>query len=384
MPSSMRMEGGDGAQAYGAYSLVMAGQTVTVTLTLTEALQLDLFSQAALASALDFGGDMVTGPESPAEMAAVLVDNLREAAIQEGATVHWEETGDNLVYSREVMGSTERTTAMVIDALVWLDPEDPLLPDAVRWLMARRQGQGWGDTQKTSYAVMALTDYQLASEDLAAGSGFALYINGELWQQGVLGQAEGAESYMLPIGDLLPGENKLLLVLGEAGNAPSGRLYYAGEMVLNRAPGDDGMQALSPHERSIPVQREYRLKGSEEPTTEFQQGDLVEVRLTLDVPEESWYIIIDDPLPAGFEAQVRPRSGLALKWEEYGYNRKQVRDERVSLFITHLEPGQRTFTYLARANSIGSFVTLPAEVYPMYEAQAWSRSDGAHCRVDAR
>ena len=235
------------AQAYGAYSLVMAGQTVTVTLTLTEALQLDLFSQAALASALDFGGDMVTGPESPAEMAAVLVDNLREAAIQEGATVHWEETGDNLVYSREVMGSTERTTAMVIDALVWLDPEDPLLPDAVRWLMARRQGQGWGDTQKTSYAVMALTDYQLASEDLAAGSGFALYINGELWQQGVLGQAEGAESYMLPIGDLLPGENKLLLVLGEAGNAPSGRLYYAGEMVLNRAPGDDGMQALSPH-----------------------------------------------------------------------------------------------------------------------------------------
>jgi len=210
----------------------------------------------------------------------------------------------------------------------------------------------------------------------------------------VLGQAEGAESYTMPIGDLSPGENKLLLVLGEAGNAPSGRLYFAGEMVLNRAPGDEGMQALSPHERSIAVQREYWLKGSEEPTTEFRQGDLVEVRLTLDVPEESWYIIIDDPLPAGFEA-LNERLGTAshgaaadlppsYRWEEYGYNRKQVRDERVTLFITHLEPGQRTFTYLARASSVGSFVTLPAEVYPMYEAEAWSRSDGAHCRVDAR
>jgi hypothetical protein len=292
------------------------------------------------------------------------------------------------------MGSPERTTAMVLDALVWLDPEDPLLPKAVRWLMARRQGQGWGDTQKTSYAVMALTDYQFAAEDLAADSEFAVYVNGELWQQGVLGQAEGAESYTLPIEELLPGENNLLLILGEEGKAASGRLYYAGEMVLNRAPGDEGMQALSPHERSIPVQREYRLKGSEEPTTEFQQGDLVEVRLTLDVPEESWYIIIDDPLPAGFEA-LNERLGTAshvagadlppsYRWEEYGYNRKQVRDERVSLFITHLEPGQRTFTYLVRANSVGSFVALPAEVYPMYEAEAWSRSDGAHCRIDAR
>ena len=382
------------AQAYGAFSLVMAGQTVTVTLTLTEALQLDLFSQAALALALDSGGDMVTGPESPAEMVTALLDNLREAAIQEGATVHWEESGDDVAYSREVMGSTERTTAMVLDALVRLDPEDPLLPNAVRWLMARRQGHGWGDTQKTSYVVMALTDYQLASEDLAADSDFAVYVNGELWQQGVLGQAEGAESYTLPIGDLLPGENKLLLVLGEEGKAPSGRLYYAGEMVLNRTPGDEGMQAQSPHEQSIPVQREYWLKGSEEPTTEFQQGDLVEVRLTLDVPEESWYIIIDDPLPAGFEA-LNERLGTAshvaaadlahlYRWEEYGYNRKEVRDERVSLFITHLEPGQRTFTYLARANSVGNFVALPAEVYPMYEAEAWSRSDGAHCRIDAR
>jgi uncharacterized protein YfaS (alpha-2-macroglobulin family) len=323
-----------------------------------------------------------------------LLDNLREAAVQEGATVHWEEMGEDIAYGREVMGSTARTTAMVTDALVRVDPQDPLLPKAVRWLMSRRQGQGWGDTQKTSYVVMALTDYQLASEDLAADSAFTVYVNGDLWQQGVLGQVEGAESYALPIGDLSPGENNLLLVLGEEGNAPSGRLYYAGEMVLNRAPGDEGMQAASPHERSIGVQREYRLVGSQEPTTEFQQGDLVEVRLILDVLEESWYIIIDDPLPAGFEAlneRLGTESHVAAadlahlyRWEEYGYNRKEVHDERVSLFITHLEPGQRTFTYLARANSAGSFVALPAEVYPMYEAEAWSRSDGAQCRIDAR
>jgi uncharacterized protein YfaS (alpha-2-macroglobulin family) len=381
-------------QAYGAYSLVMAGHTVTVTLTLTDALQLDLFSQAALALALDLGSDLVVGPDSPAEMVAPLLDNLRETAIREGATVHWEEVGKDAAHAREVMGSTERTSAMVTDALVRLDPEDPLLPKAVRWLMTRRQGPGWGDTQKTSHAVMALTDYQLSSEDLATGSGFAVYVNGELWQESVLGQTDGAETLTLPFEDLLPGENNVTLVLGEEGKARSGRLYYAGKMFLNRVPGDEGIPASSPHERSILVHREYRLKGSQVPTSEFEQGDLVEVRLTLDVPEESWYVIIDDPLPAGFEA-LNERLGTAshvaasdqaylYQWEEYGYNRKDVRDERVSLFITRLEPGQTTLTYLARAITAGSFVALPAQVYPMYEAEAWSRSDLTRCRIDSR
>jgi uncharacterized protein YfaS (alpha-2-macroglobulin family) len=282
----------------------------------------------------------------------------------------------------------------VLDALVRLDTNDPLVPGAVRWLMARRQAQGWGDTQKTSFAVMALTDYHRASQAQAVESAFAVYVNGELWQEGVLGTADEAASYTLPFGDLLPGENSVVLVLGEEGRAPAGRLYYTAEMFLSRAPGYEGIQALRPHPRSIPVQREYRLKGSQEPTSEFQQGDLVEVRLTLDVPEESWYVVIDDPLPAGFEAlneRLGTESHIAaadfppeFHWEEYGYNRKEVRDERVTLFITHLEPGQTTFTYLARVISAGSFTALPAEVYPMYEAEAWSRSDGARCRVNPR
>ncbi|MFN2242250.1 MAG: hypothetical protein ACK2U2_08180, partial [Anaerolineae bacterium] len=127
---------------------------------------------------------------------------------------------------------------------------------------------------------------------------------------------------------------------------------------------------------------------------EFQQGDLIEVRLTLDVPEESWYVIIDDPLPAGFEAlnerlgttSYAAGAGLGpvYYWEAYGYNRKQVRDDRVSFFITHLEAGERTFSYLARAVSAGTFTALPAEVYPMYDAEAWSRSDAASCHIDAR
>jgi uncharacterized protein YfaS (alpha-2-macroglobulin family) len=379
------------AQAYGAYVLAMAGQPLTVTMNLTDALNLDLFSQAALALALD-----ATGRET---MTLAVLDNLRESAVQDATTVHWPDEGD-AAYSRKVMGSSVRTTAMVADALARLDPESPLLPKAVRWLMGRRQGLGWGDTQKTSFALLALTDYLLASGDLAAGSAFRVYINDELWREGILDRAEVGQTLVLTSGTelspsiWLPGENHVTLVLGAEGEAPFGLLHYAATTVVSRGPQEGTIPALVAHERAIGIRREYRLYGSEEAATEFERGDVVEVQLALSVPEESWYVVVDDPLPAGFEA-LNERLGTTshvatvyedpvYTWQQYGYNRKDVRDERVNFFVTHLEPGQRTLTYLVRATSTGSFTALPTQVYPMYEPEVWSRSESARCQVRPR
>jgi uncharacterized protein YfaS (alpha-2-macroglobulin family) len=463
------------AQAYGAYVLAMAGRPFSVTLTLTEALGLDLFSQAALAIALDATGDV--------SATASLLDSLREASLQDATTVHWSDDED-VSYSRKVMGSTVRTTAMVADALARLDPESPLLPGAIRWLMAARQGQGWGDTQKTSFAILALSDYLLATRERSSGAAFQVYVNGELWQAGTLAQPQASQTLILtytgsltagevvvpgetvtateivtageaitvsePVtasqaitaagaitasefispaavitsgivitggevvmpGERLtatanvtagkvfspsllhPGENQIRVVLGVPGEESAGRLYYAVTMLANRRPGEGGIPALQAQERSIAVEREYRLAGSKESATGFRRGDLVEVRLTLDVPEESWYVVVDDPLPAGFEA-VNERLGTAshqaaayeepvYHWQYYGYNRKDVRDERVSLFIDQLPPGQHTFTYLMRATTAGTFVALPAQVYPMYEPEVWSRSESMSIQVGPR
>jgi uncharacterized protein YfaS (alpha-2-macroglobulin family) len=380
------------AQAYGAYVLTMASRPVSITLTLSDALELDLFSRAALAVAFDALGD------DP--LAGALLDSLRESSIQDTTTVHWEESGEHIVYSRKVMGSTVRTTAMVADALARLDPESPLLPGAVRWLMDQHQGQGWGDTQKTSFAILALSDYLVAGQELAAGASFQVLVNGRLWQTGDLDPASASQTlvltYSLTVSPILliPGENQLELILGGEGEAPAGHLYYAATLIANRVPGEGVIPSLETHPRSIGVEREYRLLDGGEPTTLFQRGDLVEVQLTLDIPEESWYVVIDDPLPAGFEA-LNERLGTTshvaalyeeplFTWEQYGYNRKDVRDERVTFFVTHLEPGRRTLTYLMRATSSGTFRALPVQVYPMYEPEVWSRSQGTLCQVAAR
>jgi uncharacterized protein YfaS (alpha-2-macroglobulin family) len=389
-------------QAYGAYVLAMAGEPVTSTLTLTEALGLDLFSQAALAIALNVGPSLSpTGAGENEALVTALLDSLRESASQDATTVHWSDEGDHAVYSRKIMGSTVRTTAMVASALARLDPESGLLPNAVRWLVGQRQGQGWGDTQRTSFAILALSDYLLASQGLASDSAYRVYLNDELWTSGQLDPSGDGAVVISPTASvspslLMPGDNQLQLVLGEGGGEPSGRLYYGVTLVAQRSPSGGQIAALQTHERSIGIEREYRLldASSSSPAEDFQRGDLVEVQLTLDVPEESWYVVVDDPLPAGLEAlneKLCTTSHVAAAyaepvyhWQEYGYNRKDVRDERVTFFITHLGPGTRTYTYLVRATTSGTFTALPAQVYPMYEPEVWSRSSSVQCHVGVR
>jgi hypothetical protein len=326
----------------------------------------------------------------------LLLDELREAAIQEEGLVHWPDAGD-ADHRRQTIDSPVRTTAMVICALVRLDPQSPLLPGAVRWLIDQRRGNGWGDTQQTSFAILALSDYLLGAQDLAAGTSFQLYVNDRLWTEGQLDGAELAQtliltySWQISPALLLPGENRLQLVLGGEGQAPAGRLYYAATLRVLRLPPAEGFHALQTHERAIAITRDYLPYDGNEPATTFRRGDLVQVRLTLDVPEESWYVVVDDPLPAGFEALnerlgttshvAAPAQDQGFYWELYGYNRKEVRDDRVLFFITRLAPGRQTFTYLARATTAGEFTARPVEVYPMYEPQVWSRSEGGRCRV---
>jgi hypothetical protein len=61
-------------------------------------------------------------------------------------------------------------------------------------------------------------------------------------------------------------------------------------------------------------------------------------------------------------------------WRWWGYNRKEIYDDHVAFFTTHLWPGQHRFTYLMRATTPGEYSVLPAQVYPMYAEEMWGRS----------
>jgi uncharacterized protein YfaS (alpha-2-macroglobulin family) len=70
-----------------------------------------------------------------------------------------------------------------------------------------------------------------------------------------------------------------------------------------------------------------------------------------------------------------------LSVRNYGYNNKEIRDNRVAFFVTHLDQGAHTFTYLARATQAGMFSAMPAQVVLMYAPEVWGRSASGAIRV---
>jgi hypothetical protein len=105
------------------------------------------------------------------------------------------------------------------------------------------------------------------------------------------------------------------------------------------------------------------------------------VHVTVEARDEAWYVLVEDPLPAGFEALNQGTNPMVygddffpFRWYDWGYNRKNIYDDRVTFFITNLWAGQHELTYLMRAITPGVYSVLPAQAYPMYAEEMWGRS----------
>jgi uncharacterized protein YfaS (alpha-2-macroglobulin family) len=120
----------------------------------------------------------------------------------------------------------------------------------------------------------------------------------------------------------------------------------------------------------------------------------VEVRVQ--VPEDAFFLAVEDYLPGGLEALNEGLSAInevsmeawgyesyqPFFWQDYGYNYKEIRGDRVVFFITSFEKGAHTFTYYARATTAGQFVALPAQAYAMYDLSLWGRSESANVQIN--
>jgi alpha-2-macroglobulin len=147
-------------------------------------------------------------------------------------------------------------------------------------------------------------------------------------------------------------------------------------------------QAEIPAAGVVPVTRVYKDMDGRV-ITEAQQGQLVQVELSYTLQDLAYYLILEDHLPGGLEAlnenlntsshdsTLTNLDGApfeAFYWQDYGYNNKEIRADRVAFFISQAETGTRTLTYLARVTQSGTFTALPAEFSAMYDPTLWGHS----------
>jgi uncharacterized protein YfaS (alpha-2-macroglobulin family) len=322
------------------------------------------------------------------ETQATLLADLSESAVFSATGAHWEDAApdwDNL-------SSDIRGTAMVIDALARTQPDAPFAPQAVNWLMTARRAARWSSGHETAWSIFALTDWLAATQELEAGYSWQLSVNTETAADGSFSQANITESVAesIPVSELLVGDVNFFDFERGSGN---GRMYY--NLYLNAYLPAESVGAA---DRGFTVQRAY-YDAACDPETEtclpidqIEAGEQVRVALTVIVPDDSVFVVVGDPVPAGAEA-IDPGldtnsavfSGSAERtdlgnpygcWGWWYFNRTEFRDEEVRFYADFLPAGTYQYTYYLQANIPGAYQVMPAQAQQSYFPEVFGRSDG--------
>jgi uncharacterized protein YfaS (alpha-2-macroglobulin family) len=350
---------------------------------------LSRYGQATLAMALG----LMEGADS--SRVETLLSDLHGDAIYSATGTHWEEEEPDYWN----MNTDIRSTAIVIWATSRLRPESELLPNAVRWLMTIRKEGYWRTTQATAWSLMGLVAYMRASGELHGDFSYSVYLNGETWDSGDVTKENIDETRVLEIeiANLLVEESNRLIIQRhppQAGQTGEGQLYYTAH--LRYFLPADQVEAL---DRGIIVSRQYTLVDDPDtPVESAQVGDVIRVQLTMIAPTDLYYVVVEDPLPAGCEgvdtslnttSVVGERPNLRnltaeeesrwYRWYGWGwwwFSHTEMRDEKVVLFASYLPRGTYQYTYTMRASVPGEFLVMPTFAYEMYFPEVFGRSDG--------
>ncbi len=350
-------------QAYALYAMSIVDHSdLEAALALTEKFtELDLFSQSALILTL--------WQLEETEIAHQLLDLvLMDIESQPNGYVYFSGLKYDGHYAQKTMSSEVRSNALLLKAILTIDPEHWSVDGMVSWLMSKRGRYGWGSTNETAFTMLALTDYFKYEQT----SGQDYILNGNIGEFRIdqLSIPTGQPSVVvtIPYEYLSPGENSVEVIT----NA-SGKLYYSliSETVTDKSPETSG---------AAKIERSYLDPTTNSVLTEIKEGDLVLVQLEILITKTGYYLLIEDQLPGGFSAL---NEGLAItshedylseypveteyRWKTLNYNNKEIYPDKVVFFATEWKPGTHTIRYFARAMVSGTFTVLPAEISAMYD-----------------
>ncbi len=320
-----------------------------------------------------------------------------------GATVV-ENLGDKYAV---LLDSEARTTAMVLRAIVAIDPKHPLAGRLARGILSMRSGGRWKSTQEAAWSLIALDDYRRTGEKDAPDFDAAVYLGqAQIFKAPFHDRAQLEATTSVPAAKLFEGQG--------AGGATlafqvqgKGKLYY--EARLRYAKRELPTTGL---DRGFYVRKLVRAVSPEAlkdalatlpPTsaTFVRGGDLVLVDLIVVTPDPREQVVIEDPLPAGLEAVQASlaTSTQSLDVAESGgegdqsddevsdddaratgraYGRawfhREIHDDKVLTFVEHMPAGMYHYRYLARATTFGKFVVPPTRAECMYEPSLFGRT----------
>lgn len=317
-----------------------------------------------------------------------LADELGNSLRIDGTTAHAEE---NLGRGYQVMmHSDDRTTAMVLLALLNAKPKHVMILRLVRWFLQGRKQARFRNTQEAAWAVMAMWDYARILEKQVPDFEAGIWLGNKRILKAVFkGRSVKPQLRKLKMHDIMriAGTAARSLLIAKRGK---GTLYYVARLRYARLrlptrPRDRGfrvrkkVEVLSKAGLPLKKQRPPRL------------GDTVLVTLKVKTTMARRYVVVDDPLPAGLEAidsslATASRSVSASLWRLRSdwYDHRELRDDRVLFFRDLVQPSTLTFRYLACVSTPGRFLSPPTKAEEMYNPETFGHNATRRVRFAKR
>ncbi|MDH7511587.1 MAG: alpha-2-macroglobulin family protein [Clostridiales bacterium] len=372
-------------RAYALYVLSLLGkpQPAFAERLYAEKDRLSLFARTLLLKALHHGKG------SPAALATLLQDLLNKIKVSPSGA-HFED--DEGSEGRWIYSSNSRTTALILQTLIETGQDHPLLGSVARWLVSKqRESSGrFGSTQENFYVFYGLNEFYSSRERVPADFIGKVTLAGRTLLEERFSSASreiktarfGFREFKTRDEDTTGGQRELPLRIRKEGE---GILYYGAR--LTYAPARPGV----PRDEGIAVVKKIEpLDRGGKPTETIKAGSLVVVTVEVAVPQESLYVVVDDPLPAGFDAvnpnfiteseEAARRLGEIIASDStpspwwHGFSHIEMHDDRVLLFADSLAPGLHTHRYLARALNFGAYVLPGTKAEEMYSPEVFGRS----------
>lgn len=297
-----------------------------------------------------------------------------------------------------IFHSPRRSSAVVLEALMQDQPDNPIIPKLVNHLMAAREKGAWVGTQENYYILCALDRYFEKYEKERPDFRVNMWIGSDFaGKQTFQGRSSDSNVLKIPMSFMKTRPAKEDLTIQKDG---PGRLYY--RIGMKYSPKN---LMLDARDRGFGVDRKYiavhdkdDVRVDKDGVIHVKAGATVKVSLTLNNAASRHHVALVDPIPAGFEITNPALQGSRDKpakiageaedkadkdgadkpfwfwWDRYWYDHHNFRDDRVEVFSSYIWGGNRQYSYFARATTPGMYVVPPTRAEEMYAPETFGRA----------
>ena len=302
-----------------------------------------------LAPVLFAGGDRTA--------AAQLAQSLEARAAVEGTDRRFTDS-----YSKPgvLLYSQGREDGIVLDALLKVAPEIPLVESLAQELLARQAGGQSPGAMTGCFSLLALDRYLDRTEPGVHGPMSRAWLGQAFVGERVLG-GKDTHHIEVPMDFLVGADDAVPLVIQRRGSGP---LFH--RVVVRLAPGRPPAagQGVAVVRTLEAVDDPRDVRRGPDGTWTVRAGARVRVVLTVVSEQPRDHVSVISPLPAGVvPAYTEP---TPTDW----YDHEVVGDEQAAVYATRLEDEVVRYTHVVHATVPGDYVWPPARAAARYDQRA--------------